>query len=72
MSYLPIKTKRRKGSRFSQAERKFALSVLHFCGRIDDKGNVDYVCSNENNVTFDKLIRDHKDINPPFALDLYF
>ena len=72
LDYLPIKTKRRKGSRFSQAERKFALSVLHFCGRIDDKGNVDYVCSNENNVTFDKLIRDYKDINPPFALDLYF
>lgn len=69
LDYLPTQVGERRG-RFSQAERDFALSVLHFCGRLTGE-DVEGICSFENNATFDKLMRDFKDIPIPFAMELF-
>ena len=69
LDYLPIKKDRKKG-RFSQAERNFALCVLNFCGRLQGD-EPEIVCSQFNNATFDKLMRDFKDIEIPFAMELF-
>lgn len=69
LDYLPVETRSRRGQ-YSQAERNFALSVLNFCGRLvgDD---VEGLCSHENNVTFDKLMRDFRNVKIPFAMELF-
>lgn len=69
LDYLPIKTERKKG-KFSQAERNFSLCVLNFCGRLQGD-EPDFICSQFNNATFDKLIRDFKDATIPFAMELF-
>lgn len=69
LDYLPIKTNRKKG-KFSQAERNFSLCVLNFCGRIQGE-DPDIICSQFNNATFDKLMRDFRDVEIPFAMELF-
>lgn len=69
LDYLPV-TKRSQRGQFSQAERNFALSVLNFCGRLVGE-DVEGICSHENNVTFDKLIRDFRSSKIPFAMELF-
>ena len=69
LDYLPIKTHRKKG-KFSQAERTFSLCVLNFCGRLQGD-EPDIICSQFNNATFDKLMRDFKDVKIPFAMELF-
>ena len=69
LDYLPIRVANRRG-RFTQAERNFSLCVLNLCGRL--VGNdIEGICSHENNVTFDKLMRDFKDAPIPFAMELF-
>ena len=69
LDYLPLKTERKRGQ-YSQAERNFSLSVLNYTGRLvgDDP---EYLCGFENNATFDKLMRDFKDQNIPFVMELF-
>lgn len=69
LDYLPIKNRSLRGQ-YSQAERNFGLSVLNFCGRLvgDD---IELLCSQDNNVTFDKLMRDFRGIKIPFAMELF-
>lgn len=69
LDYLPIKTDRKK-SKFSQAERNFSLCVLNFCGRLQGD-EPDILCSQFNNATFDKLMRDFRDTKIPFAMELF-
>lgn len=69
LDYLPIDPERKKG-RFSQAERNFALCVLNLCGRLQGE-EVDLICSQFNNATFDKLMRDFKNREIPFAMELF-
>lgn len=60
----------RRGGHFSQAERNFGLSVLSLCGRLPDIDR-EGECSQENNATFDKLMRDFKGTSIPFAMELF-
>ena len=69
LDYLPIRVASRRG-RFTQAERNFSLCVLNFCGRLTGD-DIEGICSHENNVTFDKLMRDFKDTPIPFAMELF-
>ena len=69
LDYLPIRVASRRG-RFTQAERNFSLCVLNFCGRLTGD-DIEDICSHENNVTFDKLMRDFKDTPIPFAMELF-
>lgn len=68
LTHLPIKLKKKRRGRFTQAERNFGLSVLWLIGGINHKKVDDpYVfCTKYNIATFDKLMRDYKD-TPPFA-----
>jgi len=64
---LPIKYKKRKKGTFTQAERNFGLSVLWLTGELNHLKNddpTDY-CTKDNNATFDKLMRDYKDMKLP-------
>lgn len=70
LDYLPTDKSLRRGGRFSQAERNFGLSVLSLCGRLPDIDR-EGECSQENNATFDKLMRDFKDTPIPFAMELF-
>ncbi|MDE6378899.1 MAG: hypothetical protein K2L11_00385 [Muribaculaceae bacterium] len=70
LDYLPTDKSLRRGGRFSQAERNFGLSVLSLCGRLPDIDR-EGECSQENNATFDKLMRDFKGIPIPFAMELF-
>ncbi|MDE6755081.1 MAG: hypothetical protein K2J82_10795 [Muribaculaceae bacterium] len=70
LDYLPTDKSLRRGGRFSQAERNFGLSVLSFCGRLPDIDR-EGECSQENNATFDKLMRDFKGQPIPFAMELF-
>lgn len=69
LDYLPIKSRSQRGQ-YSQPERNFGLSVLNFCGRIGGD-SPEVICSNLNNVTFDKLMRDFKGVRIPFAMELF-
>lgn len=69
LDYLPIKTDKKRG-KFSQTERNFSLCVLNFCGRLQGD-EPDIICSQFNNATFDKLMRDFKNIEIPFAMELF-
>ncbi|MDE6576714.1 MAG: hypothetical protein K2K58_00880 [Muribaculaceae bacterium] len=70
LDYLPTDKSLRRGGRFSQAERNLGLSVLSFCGRLPDIDR-EGECSQENNATFDKLMRDFKGQPIPFAMELF-
>ncbi len=70
LDYLPTDKSLRRGGRFSQAERNFGLSVLSICKRLPDIDR-EGECSQENNATFDKLMRDFKDVPIPFAMELF-
>ena len=61
LDYLPIKVDKSEGVRFVQAERDFALCTLYLCKLL--MGDPAYVCTKDNNATFDKLMRDFKDFN---------
>ena len=69
---LPIRQKRQKKGMFTQAERNFGLSVLWLTGELNHMKNddpADY-CTNDNNATFDKLMRDYKDMPLPTVCPL--
>ncbi len=70
LDYLPTDKRLRRGGRFSQAERNFGLSVLSLCGRLPDIDR-EGECSQENNATFDKLMRDFSGQPIPFAMELF-
>lgn len=70
LDYLPTDKTLRRGGRFSQAERNFGLSVLSLCGRLPDIDR-EGECSQENNATFDKLMRDFSGQPIPFAMELF-
>ncbi len=70
LDYLPTDKSLRRGGRYSQAERNFGLSVLSICDRLPDIDR-EGECSQENNATFDKLMRDFKDTPIPFAMELF-
>lgn len=61
LDYLPIKVDKSEGVRFVQAERDFTLCTLYLCKLL--MGDPAYVCTKDNNATFDKLMRDFKDFN---------
>lgn len=67
---LPIKHKKQKKGTFSQSERNFGLSVLWLTGELNHRKGDDPTdfCTKENNVTFDKLMRDFKDMRLPAIL----
>lgn len=67
---LPTDKSLRRGGRFSQAERNFGLSVLSLCGRLPDTDRENQ-CGPQNNVTFDKLMRDFAGQPIPFAMELF-
>lgn len=69
LDYLPIRNGRKKG-RYTQSERNFSLCVLNFCGRLQGD-ELDIICSQFNNATFDKLIRDFQGTQIPFAMELF-
>lgn len=70
LDYLPTDKSLRRGGRYSQAERNFGLSVLSLCGRLPDIDR-EGECSQENNATFDKLMRDFAGQPIPFAMELF-
>lgn len=61
LDYLPIKVKKSEDVKFVQAERDLALCTLYLCKLL--MGDPAYVCTKDNNATFDKLMRDFKDFN---------
>ncbi|WP_455667436.1 hypothetical protein [Phocaeicola sp.] len=61
LDYLPIKVDKSEDTRFVQAERNLALCALYLCKLL--MGDPAYVCTKDNNATFDKLMRDFKDFN---------
>lgn len=70
LDYLPMRLRTAKIGMYTQEQRNFGLSVLSFCGRlpdIDRRGE----CSKENNATFDKLMRDFRNVRIPFAMELF-
>ena len=69
LDFLPIKSERKKG-KYTQAERNFSLCVLNFLGRLQGD-EPEIICSQFNNATFDKLMRDFKDMEIPFAMELF-
>lgn len=68
LDYLPIKIDKPEDTKFVQAERDFALCVLYLCKLL--MGNPIFVCTKDNNATFDKLIRDFKDFKISFSRHL--
>lgn len=61
LDYLPTKVKKSEDVKFVQAERDLALCTLYLCKLL--MGDPAYVCTKDNNATFDKLMRDFKDFN---------
>ena len=59
LDYLPIDRTNKRGN-YTQAERNFSLCVLYFYGSL--LGDEYEVCLN-NNATFDKLMRDFKNVD---------
>lgn len=70
LDFLPIKDRESRRGQFTQAERDFGLSVLSLCGRLPDIDR-EGECSRENNATFDKLMRDFRGVQIPFAMELF-
>lgn len=50
--------------------RGHGLSVLSLCGRLPDIER-EIVCGQDNNATFDKLMRDFAGVRIPFAMELF-
>ena len=61
---LPTKIDKPAEVKFIQAERDFALCTLYLCKLL--LGDPTIVCTNNNNVTFDKLMRDFADFKITF------
>lgn len=73
LQFLPIKHKKQKKGTFSQAERNLGLCVLWLTGELNHKKGddpTDY-CTKDNNATFDKLLRDYKDMPLPIISPLF-
>ncbi len=72
LQFLPIKHKKQKKGTFTQAERNLGLCVLWLTGELNHKKGddpTDY-CTKDNNATFDKLMRDYKDMPLPIISPL--
>ncbi len=69
---LPIIYKKEKKGAYSQQERTLGLCVLWLTGEIEHKkdDSPTIICSKFNNATFDKLMRDYKDMPLPAVLPL--
>lgn len=70
---LPIKHKKQKKGTFTQAERNLGLCGLWLTGELNHKKGddpTDY-CTKDNNATFDKLMRDYKDMPLPIISPLF-
>lgn len=67
LQYLPITHKKEKKGAFTQAERNLGLCVLWLTGELNHKKGDDPTdfCTKDNNATFDKLMRDYKDMPLP-------
>ena len=73
LQFLPIKHKKQKKGTFTQAERNLSLCVLWLTGELNHKKGddpTDY-CTKDNNATFDKLMRDYKDMPLPIISPLF-
>lgn len=70
LDYLPTRKRSARGGMYTQEERNFGLSVLNYLGRLPDDDR-EGVCSKENNATFDKLMRDFRNVRIPFAMELF-
>lgn len=73
LQYLPISHKKQKKGAFTQAERNLGLCVLWFTGELNHKKGdapTDF-CTKDNNATFDKLMRDYKDMPLPIISPLF-
>lgn len=72
LRFLPIKHKKLKKGTFSQAERNLGLCVLWLTGELNHRKGDDPTeyCTNYNNATFDKLMRDYKDMTLPIISPL--
>ncbi|WP_289743853.1 hypothetical protein [Muribaculum intestinale] len=73
LQYLPISHKKQKKGAFTQAERNLGLCVLWLTGELNHKKGDDPTdfCTKDNNATFDKLIRDYKDMPLPIISPLF-
>lgn len=73
LQFLPIKHKKQKKGTFTQAERNLGLCVLWLTGELNHKKGDDPTeyCTNYNNATFDKLMRDYKDMPLPIISPLF-
>lgn len=73
LEYLPIKYRKEKKGQFTQAERNLGLCVLWLTGEINHKKGDDPTdfCTKDNNATFDKLMRDYKDMPLPIISPLF-
>lgn len=73
LQFLPIKHKKQKKGTFTQAERNLGLCVLWLTGELNHKKGDDPTeyCTNYNNATFDKLMRDYKDMPLPIIPPLF-
>lgn len=72
LQYLPISHKKQKKGAFTQAERNLGLCVLWLTGELNHKKGDDPTdfCTKDNNATFDKLMRDYKDMPLPIISPL--
>lgn len=73
LQYLPISHKKQKKGSFTQAERNLGLCVLWLTGELNHKKEDDPTdfCTKDNNATFDKLMRDYKDMPLPIISPLF-
>lgn len=73
LQYLPISHKKQKKGTFTQAERNLGLCVLWLTGELNHKKGDDPTdfCTKDNNATFDKLMRDYKDMPLPIISPLF-
>lgn len=72
LQYLPISHRKQKKGAFTQAERNLGLCVLWLTGELNHKKGDDPTdfCTKDNNATFDKLMRDYKDMPLPIISPL--
>ncbi len=73
LQYLPITHKKEKKGAFTQAERNLGLCVLWLTGELNHRKGDDPTdfCTKDNNATFDKLMRDYKDMPLPIISPLF-
>lgn len=73
LQYLPLSHKKQKKGAFTQAERNLGLCVLWLTGELNHKKGDDPTdfCTKDNNATFDKLMRDYKDMPLPIISPLF-